>query len=67
MVWCSLRAACKYPMVSYEQETNTIYETSIYCQDISVILYTVLNKKNSFKIKVFPENGGVLNIKPRFH
>ena len=26
-----------------------------------------LTKKNSFKIKGFPENGGVLNIKPRFH
>ena len=28
---------------------------------------TVLNQKKSLKIKGFPENGGVLNIKPRFH
>ena len=35
MVWCSLRAASKDQIVSYDQETNAISETYSYIQDIS--------------------------------
>ena len=35
MVWCSLGAASKDQIVSYDQETNAIYDTYSYSQDIS--------------------------------
>ena len=35
MVWCSLDVAPKDQIVSYDQETNSIYDTYSYNQDIS--------------------------------
>ena len=49
MVWCSLGAASKDQMVSYDQETNAIYYTYSYSQDISD---EVLHTKNNGEINL---------------
>ena len=50
MVQCLLGAASKYQMVSYDYETNAIYEIYSYSHDIFVILYR--QKQNCMKFAV---------------